>query len=46
MAIGNGIPFVDLVGPHLELQEELMEAVRGCVLNSGIFVLPFGLYDK
>src|SRR5262245_4373953 len=37
MTAGKGIPFVDLVAPHLELQEELMDAVRG-VLTTGMFV--------
>ena len=35
--IGKGIPFVDLVAPHLELQDELMDAVKG-VLTTGMFV--------
>ena len=25
---GKGIPFLDLITPHVDLQEELMEAVR------------------
>ena len=37
MTAGKGIPFVDLVAPHLELEEELMDAVRG-VLTTGMFV--------
>ena len=37
MTAGKGIPFVDLVAPHLELQEQLMDAVRG-VLTTGMFV--------
>jgi dTDP-4-amino-4,6-dideoxygalactose transaminase len=37
MTAGKGIPFVDLVAPHLELEQELMDAVRG-VLTTGMFV--------
>jgi len=37
MTAGKGIPFVDLVAPHLELQEQLMDAVKG-VLTTGMFV--------
>ena len=37
MAIGKGIPFVDLVTPHVQLQEELLEAVKG-VLTTGMFI--------
>ena len=37
MTAGKGIPFVDLVAPHVELQEQLMEAVKG-VLTTGMFV--------
>jgi dTDP-4-amino-4,6-dideoxygalactose transaminase len=37
MTAGKGIPFVDLVAPHLELQEQLMDAVQG-VLTTGMFV--------
>jgi dTDP-4-amino-4,6-dideoxygalactose transaminase len=37
MTSGKGIPFVDLVAPHLELQEQLMDAVKG-VLTTGMFV--------
>jgi dTDP-4-amino-4,6-dideoxygalactose transaminase len=37
MTTGKGIPFVDLVAPHLELQEELMDAVKG-VLTTGMFI--------
>jgi len=35
MTEGKGIPFVDLVTPHLELEEELVGVVRG-VLKSGM----------
>src|SRR5258708_6861762 len=35
MIEGKGIPFVDLVTPHLELEEELVGVVRG-VLKSGM----------
>jgi len=37
MTAGKGIPFVDLVAPHVELQEQLIEAVKG-VLTTGMFV--------
>lgn len=37
MTTGKGIPFVDLVAPHLELQEELLDAVKG-VLTTGMFI--------
>jgi dTDP-4-amino-4,6-dideoxygalactose transaminase len=37
MVSGKGIPFVDLVTPHLELQEELLQAAKN-VLASGMFV--------
>ena|SRR5688572_1400076 len=37
MTPGKGIPFVDLVAPHVELQDELMDAVKG-VLTTGMFV--------
>jgi dTDP-4-amino-4,6-dideoxygalactose transaminase len=37
MAHGKGIPFVDLITPHLDLQEELLDAARD-VLTSGMFV--------
>src|SRR5215207_5296426 len=37
MTAGKGIPFVDLITPHLELQDELMEAVKG-VLTTGMFI--------
>src|SRR6185295_13871557 len=32
----DGVPFVDLVTPHLELEEEMIGVVRG-VLKSGVF---------
>jgi hypothetical protein len=32
---GKGIPFVDLVTPHMELEEELIGVVRG-VLSTGM----------
>jgi len=34
---GNGIPFVDLVSPHRELKEQLLDAVEG-VLTSAMFI--------
>ena len=37
MKTGNGIPFVDLVTPHLELEEELLEASRR-VFTTGMFI--------
>src|SRR5215831_8275587 len=37
MSSGKGIPFLDLVTPHLELQDELMSAAKG-VLTSAMFI--------
>ena len=37
MMTRKGIPFLDLVAPHLELQDELMVAMKG-VLTSAMFV--------
>src|SRR3954469_18207636 len=37
MSGGNGIPFVDLVTPHVELQQELLDAVKG-VITTGMFI--------
>src|SRR5262245_28845288 len=37
MNSGKGIPFVDLVTPHVELQDELLSAVKG-VLTTGMFI--------
>src|SRR6516165_135603 len=37
MSIGKGIPFLDLITPHLELEAELMDAVRG-VITSAMFI--------
>ena len=37
MGSGKGIPFVDLISPHMELQEQLLDAVKQ-VLRSGMFV--------
>lgn len=37
MSIGKGIPFLDLLTPHLELEAELMDAVRG-VITSAMFI--------
>ena len=37
MRAGKGIPFLDLITPHLELEEELMNAVKG-VLRSAAFI--------
>jgi dTDP-4-amino-4,6-dideoxygalactose transaminase len=33
----KGIPFVDLVSPHIALQDELLDAVKG-VLTTGMFI--------
>jgi dTDP-4-amino-4,6-dideoxygalactose transaminase len=37
MNSGKGIPFVDLVSPHVALQDELLNAVKG-VLTTGMFI--------
>jgi dTDP-4-amino-4,6-dideoxygalactose transaminase len=37
MTAGKGIPFVDLITPHQELQEELLDAAKG-VLSTGMFI--------
>ena len=37
MTTGKGIPFVDLITPHVELQENLLDAVKD-VLRSGTFI--------
>src|SRR5215813_1079294 len=37
MTAGKGIPFVDLITPHLTLEEEIVEAIRG-VLRSASFI--------
>src|SRR5215470_11736513 len=37
MAEGKGIPFLDLVTPHLELKDKLMDAVERTV-TSGMFI--------
>jgi len=37
MKPGKGIPFVDLVTPHVELEGELLEAAKS-VLTSGMFI--------
>jgi dTDP-4-amino-4,6-dideoxygalactose transaminase len=37
MTAGKGIPFVDLVAPHVELQDELMAACKD-VLTTGMFI--------
>ena len=37
MTGGKGIPFLDLITPHAELQGELLEAVKG-VLTTGMFI--------
>src|SRR5438045_4013245 len=37
MNAGKGIPFLDLITPHVELEDQLMDAVRG-VLKSGMFI--------
>ena len=33
----KGVPFLELITPHIELEQELMDAVKG-VLRSGVFV--------
>ena len=35
MIPGKGIPFVDLRAPHLELEEELVAAIRDVIRSSG-----------
>jgi dTDP-4-amino-4,6-dideoxygalactose transaminase len=37
MNSGKGIPFLDLITPHLELEQQLMDAVRG-VITSAMFI--------
>jgi dTDP-4-amino-4,6-dideoxygalactose transaminase len=37
MNFGKGIPFVDLVTPHVELQDQLLDAAKR-VLTSGMFI--------
>jgi dTDP-4-amino-4,6-dideoxygalactose transaminase len=37
MVRGKGIPFVDLIAPHIELEQELLDVIKG-VLRSGAFV--------
>src|SRR4030095_3603044 len=37
MTGGKGIPFLDLITPHAELEDELLEAVKH-VLTSGMFI--------
>src|SRR5438128_10836329 len=37
MPLGKGVPFLDLITPHIEVEQELMDAVKG-VLRSGVFV--------
>ncbi len=37
MLRGKGVPFLELITPHIELEQELMDAVKG-VLRSGVFV--------
>jgi dTDP-4-amino-4,6-dideoxygalactose transaminase len=37
---GTGIPFVDLVAPHIELEEQLMEAVRGSLRTASFIGGP------
>ncbi len=34
---GKGIPFLDLVSPHVELQDDLMDAIKG-VVTSAMFI--------
>ncbi len=37
MTPGKGIPFLDLVTPHLELQQELLDAIKD-LLTAGMFI--------
>src|SRR5438105_14868788 len=37
MTTGKGIPFVDLVTPHIELEQELLDEVK-VVLQTGMFI--------
>jgi dTDP-4-amino-4,6-dideoxygalactose transaminase len=37
---GTGIPFVDLVTPHIELEEQLIEAVRGSLRTASFIGGP------
>jgi len=37
MTAGKGIPFVDLITPHVDLQQELLAAVKD-VLTTGMFI--------
>jgi dTDP-4-amino-4,6-dideoxygalactose transaminase len=37
---GKGIPFVDLITPHVELEEQLIEAVRSCLRTGGFIGGP------
>src|SRR5215467_2261948 len=37
MSSGKGIPFLDLAAPHLELQDELMNAAKN-VITSAMFI--------
>src|SRR5579862_8680960 len=37
MKNGKGIPFLDLITPHLELESELMDAIRG-ILSTASFI--------
>src|SRR5215470_13927191 len=37
MSSGKGIPFLDLVAPHLELEEQLIDAAKD-VITSAMFV--------
>src|SRR5262249_15828922 len=37
MTSGKGIPFVDLITPHMELRQELIDAVKD-VLATGMFI--------
>jgi dTDP-4-amino-4,6-dideoxygalactose transaminase len=40
MSQANGIPFVDLVSPHVELEEELMAVVRKALRTAGFIGGP------
>jgi len=40
MTEGNGVPFLDLITPHLELEDELLAAVREIVRSGGFIGGP------
>src|SRR5262252_8034809 len=40
MAERNGVPLVDLVTPHIELESELLEAIKGVIESAGFIGGP------